>query len=64
VKVGVITVILQTMPFEHALNYLAGLGVQTVEIGVGAYSGIPVENAGDLARGATPSVDVWVCDAN
>ena len=28
------------MPFEQALDYLAGLGVQTVEIGAGAYSGV------------------------
>ncbi|MBV8142457.1 MAG: sugar phosphate isomerase/epimerase [Verrucomicrobia bacterium] len=38
-KVGVFTVILQSMPFEQTLDYLAGLGVQTVEIGTGAYTG-------------------------
>ena len=38
-KVGVFTVILQSQPFEQALDYLAGLGVQTVEIGTGAYTG-------------------------
>ena len=38
-KVGVFTVILRSMPFEQALDYLAGLGVQTVEIGAGAFSG-------------------------
>ena len=38
-KVGLFTVILQSMPFEQALDYLAGLGVQTVEIGAGAFSG-------------------------
>jgi sugar phosphate isomerase/epimerase len=38
-KVGVFTVILQSMPFEQALDYLAGLGVQTVEIGAGGYCG-------------------------
>ena len=37
-KVGVFTVILNSMPFEAALDYLAGLGVQAVEIGVGAYA--------------------------
>ncbi len=38
-KVGVFTVILQSMPFERALDYLAGLGVQAVEIGAGAFTG-------------------------
>ncbi len=39
-KVGVFTVILRSMPLEQALDYLASLGVQTVEIGTGAYPGI------------------------
>lgn len=39
-KVGVFTVILRSMPLDQALDYLAGLGVQTVEIGAGAYPGI------------------------
>jgi len=38
-KVGVFTVILGSMPFEQALDYLASTGVQTVEIGTGAYTG-------------------------
>ncbi|MSU21377.1 MAG: sugar phosphate isomerase/epimerase [Pedosphaera sp.] len=38
-KIGVFTVILRSMKFEHALDYLVGLGVQAVEIGVGAYAG-------------------------
>jgi sugar phosphate isomerase/epimerase len=38
-KLGVFTVILRSMPLHQALDYLAGLGVQTVEIGVGAYCG-------------------------
>lgn len=38
-KVGVFTVILGSLKFEHALDYLVGLGVQTVEIGAGAYAG-------------------------
>ncbi len=38
-KVGVFTVILQSMSFERALDYLAGLGVQAVEIGAGAFTG-------------------------
>ncbi len=38
-KVGVFTVILRSMPFEQALDYLAKLGVQAVEIGAGAFCG-------------------------
>ena len=38
-KVGVFTVILRSMPLEQALDYLAELGVQAVEIGAGAYTG-------------------------
>ena len=38
-KVGVFTVILSSMKFEQVLDYLAGLGVQAVEIGTGAYPG-------------------------
>lgn len=38
-KVGVFTVILGSLKFEHALDYLVGLGVQTVEIGAGGYAG-------------------------
>lgn len=38
-KVGVFTVILNSMAFEQALDYLANLGIQTVEIGAGAYAG-------------------------
>ncbi len=39
-KVGVFSVILRSMPLEQALDYLAGLGVQAVEIGAGAYPGV------------------------
>lgn len=38
-KVGVFAVILSSMKFEQALDYLATLGVQGVEIGTGAYPG-------------------------
>jgi sugar phosphate isomerase/epimerase len=38
-KVGVFTVILGSANLEQALDYLAALGVQAVEIGVGAYAG-------------------------
>ena len=38
-KVGVFSVILSSMKLEHALDYLAGLGVQAVEIGAGGYAG-------------------------
>src|SRR6266404_249088 len=38
-KVGVFTVILRSKPLEEALDYLAGLGVQAIEIGAGGYAG-------------------------
>ena len=38
-KLGVLTVPLYGMPAEEAFRYLSGLGVQTVEIGVGGYPG-------------------------
>jgi len=39
-KVGVFSVILRDKPFEQALDYLASLGVETVEIGTGAFTGV------------------------
>jgi sugar phosphate isomerase/epimerase len=38
-KVGVFTVILRSIKFEQALDYLSSLGVQSVEIPVGAFAG-------------------------
>lgn len=38
-KLGVLTVPLYGMPLAEALSYLAGLGVQAVEIGTGGYPG-------------------------
>ncbi len=38
-QVGVFTVILGSMKLEQVLEYLAGLGVQAVELGAGAYMG-------------------------
>jgi sugar phosphate isomerase/epimerase len=38
-KIGVFTVLLGDTPFEDMLDYLAGLGVEAVEIGTGAYPG-------------------------
>src|SRR5262245_53403299 len=38
-QVGVFTVILSSMKLGLALDYLAELGVQTVEIGAGGYAG-------------------------
>lgn len=38
-KLGVFTVILNSLGLEPALDYLAGLGVQSVEIGAGGYAG-------------------------
>jgi len=40
-KVGVFTVILGSLKFEHALDYLAGLGVLAVELGAGGYARSP-----------------------
>lgn len=47
-KVGVFTVILRSMPFERALDYLADLGVETVEIGTGAFTGTDHCDADEL----------------
>ena len=47
-KVGVFTVILGSQKLETALDYLAGLGVQTVEIGVGAFAKNPHCDIDDL----------------
>jgi sugar phosphate isomerase/epimerase len=38
-KVGVFTVILNSLKLEEALDFLAGQGVQSVEIGAGGYAG-------------------------
>jgi sugar phosphate isomerase/epimerase len=38
-KVGVFTVILGSTKFEKALDYLAGLGVEAIELGAGGYAG-------------------------
>jgi sugar phosphate isomerase/epimerase len=38
-KVGVFTVILGSMRLEQVLDYAAGLGVQAIELGAGAYPG-------------------------
>src|SRR5207247_890408 len=38
-KVGVFSVILGSMKLERALDYLASLGVQAVELGAGGYAG-------------------------
>jgi sugar phosphate isomerase/epimerase len=37
-KIGVFTVILGSLKFERALDYLAGLGVQAVELGAGGFA--------------------------
>ncbi|MDP1560743.1 MAG: sugar phosphate isomerase/epimerase [Pirellulaceae bacterium] len=47
-KLGVFTVILRSMPCEQALDYLASLGVEAVEIGVGAYCGTDHCNPDEL----------------
>lgn len=38
-KIGVLTVLLSNRPLEEALDYLVELGVESVEIGTGAYPG-------------------------
>ena len=38
-KVGVFSAILSDLPLEKALDYIAGLRCETVEIGTGAYPG-------------------------
>lgn len=38
-KVGVFSAILSNVPLEKALNHIAGLGCETVELGTGAYPG-------------------------
>jgi sugar phosphate isomerase/epimerase len=40
-KIGVFTVILGSRPLESTLDYLAGLGVQAVELGAGGYARSP-----------------------
>jgi len=46
-KLGVMTPVLYSMPIEKALEYLSGLGVQTVEIGCGGYPGTTHLNPAD-----------------
>ena len=38
-KLGVLTVPLYSMPLEEAMEYLSGLGVQTIELGAGGFPG-------------------------
>ncbi len=38
-KLGVLTVVLQNMPFEDAVKYLSERGVNTLEVGAGGYPG-------------------------
>lgn len=38
-KLGVITALFQNMPFEAMLDHVAGMGLQAVELGTGAYPG-------------------------
>jgi sugar phosphate isomerase/epimerase len=48
-KLGVLTVLLQEMSAEEAFKYLAGLGVQAVELGAGGYPGSSHLKAEELA---------------
>jgi len=47
-KIGVLTVLLSNQPFEEALDYLKGQGVEAVEIGCGAYPGVSHCNPREL----------------
>ena len=47
-KIGVFTVAFSSMPFEKALDYVAGVGVEAVEIGTGNYPGDAHCNADKL----------------
>ena len=38
-KLGVFTVVLRSRKLPETLDYLAGLGVQAVELGAGGYAG-------------------------
>ncbi len=49
-KLGVLTVALYDRSFEDALKYLHGLGVQTVEVGVGGFPGDNHSNASELVK--------------
>lgn len=53
VQIGVFTSVLRAWDFEHVLDFVAALGVQAVEIGVGAYasdSHCPVDELLQSAR--------------
>ncbi|MDR0405253.1 MAG: sugar phosphate isomerase/epimerase [Clostridiales bacterium] len=49
-KLGVMNPVLYSMSLEDAVKYLAGLGVQTIEIGVGGYPGKTHVNAGEYLK--------------
>jgi len=51
VKVGVFAVAFSGMPFEQALDYVAGVGVEAVEIGTGNYPGNSHCNVDKLLAG-------------
>ena len=58
-KIGVFTVILGSRKLEESLDYLAGLGVQAVELGAGGYAGTdhcPVDELLESDRKATDFV--------
>lgn len=49
-KVGVFSVLLSDLPLEQALEHIAGLGCDTVELGCGAYPGNAHCNPAELLR--------------
>ena len=47
-RIGVLTVLLSDLPLTEALDYLASIGVQDLEIGCGGYPGNAHCNAAEL----------------
>ena len=52
-KLGVFTVLFGGKPFEEMLDYVAGLGLEAVEIGTGAYPGSAYCDPGTLLADST-----------
>src|SRR6478752_9719406 len=52
-KVGVFSTILSSLPLEKALEHIAGLGCETVELGTGAYPGNTHCNPAELLASKT-----------
>jgi sugar phosphate isomerase/epimerase len=57
-KIGVFTVILGSTPLNQALDYVAGLGVQAVELGAGGYAGFQHCPVSELLASAQRRADL------